>query len=267
MSKETEVKNEEVKVEDLKGFELAPDEVTVVMPLRIPNNGNPFMVTFKHKFSRLLNREERLERYEQSFLTRQVKNEATDIGDPASVINSAWDAMILGIEGYSVKGKKIKISDPLPDDLKAIIPLSHKVKGIHALESFSIDTATESIEEQLDEGVFELSNDTTIRATITQGDAEFPVEFILGELKALEIKNAVFKQSTKVLSDRSEVTRVTGLKKTVEFFDKKLKRVSGLLYRGADLMEQENWKDLIPVNYKLAAFLSVNAQFGEEVKN
>lgn len=268
MSKtETKAEATEVKQEEkIEGYELCPSEIDIHFTMQVDEGAKIINYPVSHRISRFTDNEERLELARQEHMTETVKGETIHAGDRRSILCEIWEKVILGVAGYTVNGKPTRLEDPIPDALKARIPLSHRAAALGNLEKIRIRGENEEVEEITADVGFSISDNDVVKLTLVRGDEEFDVVYTFDEISPLEIAKAQLKIKESKAGQKT-LHRMGSPKKILEFFDEKIKKVEGYLYQGKELMLEKSWLKLLPFDHKLTVLTKLQTKYGEDAKN
>lgn len=222
----------------LIGFELKPTEVAVHLEI-----GGNSKVT--HIFSRLMNRGERLNitaaTGQQEFKGEEI---ILDAGDSDAAYANAWDHMIKGIEGYTLKGK--------PASLEAArdkIYTQHKRTAIDGTNQVRVKR-----DEGLDEEIaLDAGDESTVILEARQGAETYEITFRFSrlpnnaELRKLQQRGMRFRQSR---GGGLVVGSKDTLRQIEELFDQLIDSIEGYLIEGMPVMECADPKSEVPVDHK-----------------
>lgn len=270
MVKETAVKEEKPKeVEDaVYGFELDPDEINVRFNMQVESGADITNYPVIHRLSRLPNNEERIAIAQQEYLQETIKGETKHTGDRNKVIAEIWENSIVSVEGYSANGKDLRLEDPIPENLKKRMPVSHRVSAIGNLEMIRNYEDGETIRELNAATAFNLTGSDVVEITLERGDDRFLIRHVFSEINPLELTKSQVRVVEQHKGNRT-FYRLGSMNKVEKFYDDHIQRVEGYVLRGQDLIKAspKGWEKHIPIDHKMTAIIRLQKRFGDEAKN
>lgn len=228
---------------ETKGFELNPTLVVIHIPMERAG----VISYLAHHFSGYPTKED-IHNINRESVKQRVKGEEIEMfGDSDKPKAMAWDKLIIEVGGY--KG----CEEFSKEDLQKAIPLHHKVMAInHMTEVYRQVKDDDLVEAEFD---LERNIDMNIILVIKRGELVFPVEHLMnefgpyeiGEIGKLILKTGAMGNGIEIAGSSKK------LKQIDQFYDNKVISVKGYLWKDKPLMDQANWKALIPLNQKALA--------------